>query len=123
MTQEQLKKLAGEIKDDAKRALIEANVAGGVYMAAEEAFGDLRDQPDLERIAKEIAADLTKAALEPDDEKRAALLSEVQGQLGLVFEIERIRVEDAAMTFFKKALKVVLGTAEALIVVLGRAAL
>ena len=91
-------------------------VQSGFKEGVKDLLRGLAKEEDLKLVVEEISVDFAEVALTSDPDERAALYRELEGQLELVFERHRIRVNKAIMARFRQGLKIVFNTVMGLIV-------
>ena len=97
--------------NDNLKTFARSTVKAGVDRLLQQAQDHAEGAKDLGRLAESIARDLADVALVEDAMKRGAMLAELQGQLKLLFEIERIRLNADVLNALKDGLAVVLDVA------------
>lgn len=106
---------------DTLKTFASATIKAGLNTVLGQAAEHLENSDDLGKLLESISRDLTDVALVEDGMKRGAMLRELQGQVKLLFEIERIRINDRVLTMVRDGLAVVLSAARQGIVFLVKA--
>jgi len=96
---------------DTLKNFTNSTIRGGIASLLTDVSRHFADAGDLSALLESISRDLTDVALVENAMQRGAMLAELQGQLKLLLEIERIRINDEVLTRLKEGLKLVLDTA------------